>query len=218
MDKILFSSRLSKIRKAMFPNQSAFAKEYVKQFPPKLRDEAGGNDSNYNGFLGTIKNYENPNHKGKPSLETVDNMCKILGCDVEYLTGRIQEKNHDLQFIHDFTGLEGNAIEELHNYDSNEQMILSHLIMSPRFRILLCKIEQLIIIKNNLLSKRTSVAVDPIDENVQSFLSTLKNTRLSVFEAENEFSRMLEAFTDTQKTIDECEKIKRWLITKARKK
>ena len=114
MDKILFSSRLAEQRKrAGYANQTQFARDYDRRFPTKHRDEAGGNEGNFLGILGTLKNYENENWTGKPNLVTVSNMCDILGCDIDYLTGRIQERTHELHFICDYTGLSESAVENI---------------------------------------------------------------------------------------------------------
>lgn len=71
------------------------------------------NNRNSSGILGTIKHYENGNYNGSPKLDIVDNLCKILECDVDYLLGNIDCKTHDDQFIHNQTGLSEIAILEL---------------------------------------------------------------------------------------------------------
>lgn len=40
-------------------------------------------------------------------------LAEIYDCDLDYLTGRLDQKTHDLQFIHDQTGLSEKAIEKL---------------------------------------------------------------------------------------------------------
>lgn len=41
-------------------------------------------------------------------------MCDLLGCDVDYLIGRLDEKSHNTSFISQYTGLSEEAIEVLH--------------------------------------------------------------------------------------------------------
>ncbi len=61
--------------------------------------------------LKTVMNWE----QGivNPPFETVMRLAELLHCDVDYLTGRIACRTHDLQFIHDQTGLSEKAIEKL---------------------------------------------------------------------------------------------------------
>ena len=40
-------------------------------------------------------------------------LTELYHCDLDYLTGRLDQKTHDLQFIHDQTGLSEKAIEKL---------------------------------------------------------------------------------------------------------
>ena len=40
-------------------------------------------------------------------------LCDFYDCDLDYLTGRIDCKTHDIQFIHEKTGLSEKAIEKL---------------------------------------------------------------------------------------------------------
>ena len=128
MDKDLFATRLRKQRKKKgYQTQSQFAKAYNDSFPTKRKDEANGNND-CSGILGTIKNYENPNYiKSMPSIDKVLNMCELLGCDIDYLTGRLDYQTHNVKFISEYTGLTEEAIELLHyfnnSYDVNKRTI-----------------------------------------------------------------------------------------------
>lgn len=115
MDKELFSRRLEELRKAKgYSSQYKLAEAYELMFPTKRKVESDGN-TGYGGILGTIKHYENPNYKeSSPTLEKVDNICTLLECDIDYLTGRIDYQSHDLQFICQYTGLSPQAVELLH--------------------------------------------------------------------------------------------------------
>lgn len=114
MDKILFSERLINRRKECgYKTQYALANEYNKRFPSNRKNQKEENRDNTSGILGTIKHYENANHKGSPNLEIVVNLCELLDCDIDYLTGKIDCKKHDIQFIQDTTGLSENTIGNL---------------------------------------------------------------------------------------------------------
>ena len=114
MDKNLFSIRLSDLRKARgFKTQYALAKAYNEKFPPKRRDDTSGNEGDFSGVLGTIKNYENPNKNLSPKLSIVCNLCEILDCDIDYLLGNIDVPRHITQDMMDLTGLSEGACEKL---------------------------------------------------------------------------------------------------------
>lgn len=142
MDKILFSERLTKLRKARgYKTQSALATEYNIRFPSTRK---GKKDENTSGILGTIKNYENANHSGSPNLEIVLNLCEILECDLDYLIGKIECKEHDTQFIHDQTGLSENTIQHLISLNSSDEgficiPIIDYLIGNTDFSTFLMK-------------------------------------------------------------------------------
>ena len=139
MNKDLFALRLvEKRKKAGYKSQTEFAAAYEKEHPTKRRDEAGGNTGT-SGILGTIKNYENPNYtKSMPTLDKVDNICSLLGCDIDYLTGRIDEETHDVKFICEYTGLSESAVNMLHSIksdgfkDDKTLYVLNLLLSDPK--------------------------------------------------------------------------------------
>ena len=59
----------------------------------------------------TVMNWEQG--IAEPSLGTLMDLTELYHCDLDYLTGRLDQKTHDLQFIHDQTGLSEKAIEKL---------------------------------------------------------------------------------------------------------
>lgn len=61
--------------------------------------------------LKTVMNWEQG--QAIPSVETLMKLAELYHCDLDYLTGRIDQKTHDLQFIHDQTGLSEKAIKRL---------------------------------------------------------------------------------------------------------
>lgn len=48
-----------------------------------------------------------------PTLETLLQLCDVLDCDMDYLIGRIDQRTHEIQDIHDLTGLSPIAVEKL---------------------------------------------------------------------------------------------------------
>lgn len=114
MNKILFSKQLHEQRKKCgYDTINDLARKYNETFPSERKNRKAENSGDYSGILGTLKNYENPNKKCNPRLDIVDNLCKLLSCNVDYLLGNIGCKTHDVQFIHDYTGLSEKAIEKL---------------------------------------------------------------------------------------------------------
>ena len=48
-----------------------------------------------------------------PTTEKLSILANVLNCDLDYLTGRIDEPTHDIDFIHRETGLSEKAIMKL---------------------------------------------------------------------------------------------------------
>lgn len=55
-----------------------------------------------------------------PSLETTIQIADLLHCDIDFLTGRIQCSNHDIQFIHDETGLSETTIAMMKEWNESD--------------------------------------------------------------------------------------------------
>lgn len=51
--------------------------------------------------------------RANPPFETLMKLPEMLDCDLDYLSGRLSEPTHDIQFIHDQTGLSETAIQKL---------------------------------------------------------------------------------------------------------
>lgn len=81
----------------------------------RARKEAGLTQAQlaekYGVHIKTVMNWEQG--IAEPSLSTLMDLAEIYHCDLDYLTGRLDQKTHDLQFIHDQTGLSEKAIEKL---------------------------------------------------------------------------------------------------------
>ena len=123
MDKILFSSRLATLRKERgFKTQYALAKAYNEKFPTKRRNDAAGNEGDFSGIFGTIKNYENPHKDNSPKLSVVCNLCELLDCDIDYLLGNIDVPRHETADIMASTGLSEKAVDTVLTLRRNNQI------------------------------------------------------------------------------------------------
>ena len=84
----------------------------------RARKEAGLTQAQlaekYGVHIKTVMNWEQG--IAEPSLGTLMDLTEIYHCDLDYLTGRLDQKTHDLQFIHDQTGLSEKAIEKLQSF------------------------------------------------------------------------------------------------------
>lgn len=145
MNKILFSEQLRERRKNCgYDTINDLARKYNETFPSERKNKKAENSGDYSGILGTLKNYENPNKKCNPRLDIVDNLCKLLSCNVDHLLGNIECKTHDVQFIQDCTGLSENSIENICTINksnkSNEYMTALNMLLQQDYdlrRILL---------------------------------------------------------------------------------
>lgn len=59
----------------------------------------------------TVKNWEQG--RTAPSIDILIELCDFFECDMDYLFGTLDCKTHDMQFIHNKTGLSEEAINEL---------------------------------------------------------------------------------------------------------
>lgn len=89
--------------------------------------------SKANVTLKTVQNWEQG--RVNPSLETLIELSELLDCDLDYLTGRIDESTHDIHYVQEMTGLSEEAIRKISNPDIDNPMgkLLSHLIESDGF-------------------------------------------------------------------------------------
>lgn len=113
MNTIIFSYRLRECRKRKYSSQQAFADAYMEKFGMIRK---GKKDSDNNMF-GTIQSWEQG--KSTPTAEALANICDLLNCDADYLLGRIEQRTHDINDAHRFTGLSAEALEQLHEYREN---------------------------------------------------------------------------------------------------
>lgn len=84
----------------------------------------------FNVGLATVRNWEQG--KTYPEAGTLERLCDFYECDMDYLFGRLTCKTHDVQFIHDYTGLDESTIEVLRSLkaDGATMLVLNHLIKS----------------------------------------------------------------------------------------
>lgn len=137
MDKILFSQRLKEQIEAKFKTLTAFAIAYDRTFNPGtfLNDA----NSPHKGTLGTIKKYVSPSATTIPSLEKIDNMCQLLGCDIDYLLGHIDHPKHIHQAMNSECGLSPKATDRLIYWRRvNYSGMLNIFLESNNFESALC--------------------------------------------------------------------------------
>ena len=115
----------------------------------RARKEAGLTQAQlaekYGVHIKTVMNWEQG--IAEPSLGTLMDLTEIYHCDLDYLTGRLDQKTHDLQFIHDQTGLSEKAIEKLQRVAFTDRatgnaQALSFMIEDPDFSYLLALMSQ----------------------------------------------------------------------------
>lgn len=90
----------------------------LKEGLKRARKEAGLTQAELAETMGvhikTVMNWEQG--IAEPPLGTLMELTELYHCDLDYLTGRLDQKTHDLQFIHDQTGLSEKAIEKLQSF------------------------------------------------------------------------------------------------------
>lgn len=84
------------------------------------------------GHIKTVQNWEQG--ISEPSLGTLIKLTHFYDCDLDYLTGRIDCKTHDLQFIHDQTGLTEEAIIKIKELSAEQLTALNQLIEHQDFK------------------------------------------------------------------------------------
>lgn len=65
----------------------------------------------FNISIETVKNWEQG--RNVPEIDTLEKLCNFFHCNIDFLLGNIECKTHDMQFIHDNTGLSEKAIQIL---------------------------------------------------------------------------------------------------------
>ena len=121
----------------------------LKEGLKRARKEAGLTQAELaetmNVHIKTVMNWEQG--IAEPPLGTLMDLTELYHCDLDYLTGRLDQKTHDLQFIHDQTGLSEKAIEKLQRVAFTDRatgnaQALSFMIEDPDFSYLLALMSQ----------------------------------------------------------------------------
>ena len=121
----------------------------LKEGLKRARKEAGLTQADLAEKMGvhikTVMNWEQG--IAEPPLGTLMELTELYHCDLDYLPGRIDQKTHDLQFIHDQTGLSEKAIEKLQRIAFTDRatgnsQALSFMIEDPDFSYLLALMSQ----------------------------------------------------------------------------
>ena len=96
---------------------------------------------NLNLHTRTIQNWEQG--IATPSLDMLLQLSDYYGCSLDYLTGRIDCTDHDIQYIHDQTGLSESAITKLRALPPDQRGLFSQIIDHKDFRKVIDQIREL---------------------------------------------------------------------------
>lgn len=154
----------------------------------------------YNYSLSTVKKWEQG--KAVPEVKTLEHLCEVFQCDLSYLFYQIDLTNHDLQFIHDATGLSQEAIEML---------IQSKEVSEKQDRDIFAVVDYLI--RRSFLYSCAECICESIKTNValEQIQDSLQQRRLSdIVGAAPEYNKwrtlkMLELYYDL--ALNNCKKV-----------
>lgn len=119
--------------KAMLKAKIRIMKKRLK----KAREEAGYTQeklAEVTGYSVKMIQYWEQGEKHLPKTEFLLYLTELYGVDLDYLTGRIDCKTHDLQFIHDQTGLTEEAIIKIKELSAEQLTALNQLIEHQDFK------------------------------------------------------------------------------------
>lgn len=124
----------------------------------------------------TIMNWEQG--IATPAVDTLIGLCDLYECDLDYLMGKIDCRTHDVQEIHEYTGLSEQAIETLHEWGNSFDQkkywpsVLSMMIEDPRFSDVMENIcsAQYIFRKLPLSDSRENVKMKDEEATILAFL------------------------------------------------
>lgn len=128
MELYSFAKGFKRARKKSGYTQESFVKNFLDEQQHELTS------------LKTVQNWEQS--LAIPEFRTIEKLCEFFNCDIDYLFYRIDQKTHDIQYIHEYTGLSEKAIEQLHwLYHSGSPNLrdnivsLNYLIESLKFSV-----------------------------------------------------------------------------------
>ena len=84
--------------------------------------------------LGTVRNWEQG--RAVPEIITIQQLCEFFGCDMDYLFNRIECKNHNIDFIHEYTGLSEEAINTLAGLKGLIKLFPEDLNIKDKYRVI----------------------------------------------------------------------------------
>ena len=94
--------------------------------------------------LKSVQNWEQG--RKLPQTEHLFKICDVLDCDLDYLIGRLEERNRTIKEMAAYTGLSEDAVKALHKYNnandrrSSWPSHLSDIITHKDFFALMCNI------------------------------------------------------------------------------
>lgn len=107
-----FGSQLKALRRKKFKTQASFADALDVS-------------------IESVRNWEQGRQIPTPHHLFI--ICQLLDCDIDFLIGRLDQKTHDVQFIHDQTGLSEEAITQLEGLNPDQTALVSRIIEHPDF-------------------------------------------------------------------------------------
>lgn len=68
-----------------------------------------------------------------PEMGTIFKIAELLDCDIDYLTGRLTQTTHDLQYVCNYTGLTEDTIKRLSALPESQKKLLCDFVEDPGF-------------------------------------------------------------------------------------
>jgi len=200
MDKILFADRLRNAREAKGLTQKELAQLFNEKYGKGSIDGTGG-------MYGSIKKWENGT---MPTLDRISNLCELLDCDLDYLTGKIKELKREDADIAKVTGLTPANIHKLKHWQLLKPQkieVLNSFIGSPYFDSIIFRLtnykdylEQYNTLSNKLTEQNKKIHSQKPDE--------FDNLRVYNYPGETEIDSNI---AETEKQLDITEfKISKW--------
>lgn len=143
----------------------------------------------------------------RPDGDTLANLSSLYGVSTDYLLGLIEEKDHDIKFIHDETGLSESAIEHLQNCDSGEKQYISAFLCNSNFRNIISDVLHLDIFVNHV-REYTDLRKRYLDEFIQTAEERRKEMLREIEEIENSRFRVIAPIEKLKaKTLSESQTV-----------
>lgn len=153
---------------------------------------------NLNLHTRTIQNWEQG--IATPSLDMLLQLSDYYGCSLDYLTGRIDCTDHDIQYIHDQTGLSESAIQKLRALPTDQRGLFSRIIDHKDFRIAIKQVKDLSD-KETIKSSYADMIVLHVTKELRDVKSTLPSNLIEnalLFTLTNLISGIICDITETE--------------------